>query len=276
MDSSTNPLFKRLTRGANWPSRRYWLAFTETVLAAALVAVVSAFLSGGAPYLFRGPFFSRGPYDPIMFTLRNLGPYAVAILMPIPAALIAARDITSEDFQMMRITLLTSHKIVTAYFWATLYRMRWLLLVCLGFVVPYFVFSSFIFFAYSLGTSQTSFYYDPLTLRLFTVVSNGIVVAALTVLAAVLGVGLGLVIRHGPLAASLGMGVVAAIYEFDQLLNRGVRRVYYFNLYQANSAASSISSLVTFRLLLPVLLLAVMALATWQILRLAERRVSLG
>lgn len=141
MASDTNPLYERLTRHLRWPSVRasFWIAFVGGLVM--LVLMSRVFFQQGLP---QASGLASVPGTILMAASMAVMLLAPLIVAPVSGVMVG-RDAATEDYQMMRLTLIQPPDVVRGYFWAVLARLRVLLILVVG-LMPAFVVTLLIMF----------------------------------------------------------------------------------------------------------------------------------
>lgn len=122
-----NPLYERLTRRLRWPSVRasFWIAFVSGLATLTLTSL--SFLQQGLPNV-AGLTYVSEVLIVAAFWLLFLAP----LIMALVSAAMVSRDASTHNYQMMSLTPIEPKRVVRGYFWASLARMRVLLILVVG------------------------------------------------------------------------------------------------------------------------------------------------
>jgi hypothetical protein len=221
MTAIADPLFVRLTRLLRWPNALTLYSFLASQVAA--FALATMFAANWRPIAVMGIR---------MYGLLRGNWVMLLILMVLTstagfiAAQITARDASRDDFQVMRLTMLSSRQIVHTYLLAALFRVRVLLIIALG-AAAFFPASRL----FDWIQEGSSYYYGvrfiPITTRVPIDWFMGInMVLAATMLGAMSGIWMGLSIRRATVAplfgASAGLAVTWMIILSSLAVSRAV------------------------------------------------------
>jgi hypothetical protein len=215
MSIKDNPIYERLTRNARWPSLRLCLWLAGGLGVVSLVISLLDLLS------VLNPEVGGSLYSPFVMFLAWL----LAIICPVIVSLIAvgqtSRDVQSEGYRLVSLTLVNRTQIMRGYVLAALHRVRVLLAMVVGLspvmiggplVATLFVLSMQLFTGHeSLFLPETADFwggasYPPNTLDvvglLVEIAAPVIGMLLVNLLAAVVGVALALWWRRATAAAS--------------------------------------------------------------------------
>lgn len=259
---ATNPIFVRLTRRG--------ISLRVTVRIANVSLLFSALVGIGIGAGFSGTAAGVEMYTLIAFVLS----IPVAFYAPMVAAFaatIASADVQSEDYTMLKLTLITPQRIVNGYVFSALYRLRVLHAVVIGLSLLGFFQWVGMGLTGHLGAQPAMAFSAGANMALSAIAILRIVGRGL--FAAALGVALSLLWRRRGLAIIASATVIIVIQGLNYVISILITYSVLFGGWGASSTTDFVSLISVLSTVYAILSLILIYLLAWGTMRLARHGV---
>jgi hypothetical protein len=145
MELAPNPIYRRLTRHAGWPTIQETVAILMTTSLLSLVLMAIAFMQAQSELIQGALFLALATY------------LILPLLSTITGSWYASREANDPHFTMLQLTPMTDRQLVRGYVWAALHAWRGILAFALG-LIPIFMISLIYLHLEALATLGTDEY----------------------------------------------------------------------------------------------------------------------